>query len=212
MEWINTMEEDDSHLDFYLATASEAYARKSGSSHKPTPPISTSSTPSASNRFAPPKSDAEIQHARQKAVPKSTQQDTRLCMKIWEEWTKHRLHTTGTYICPLLDMTGKDMQYRLSQFVVKVRKRDSTVYPPNTLHHIVCGLMRYLQWNGRPDIDFFKDPDFCNFRASLDAEMKRLQSQGEGSKKKQAELLTEEEEKILWDKGYLGDAQSTASY
>ena len=36
--------------------------------------------------------------------------------------------------------------------------------------------------------------------------MKRLQSLGKGSKKKQAEVLTEEEENTLWEKGLLGDS------
>ena len=94
-------------------------------------------------------------------------------------------------------MTDAEMQLRLSQFIGEVRKRDGSVYPPNTLHHIVCGLMRHLRWNGRPDIDFFKDPQFAGFVASLDAEMKRLQSLNEGSKKRQAEVLTEEEEDTL---------------
>ena len=39
----------------------------------------------------------------------------------------------------------------------------------------------------------------------LDAEMKRLQSAGVGSKKRQAEVLTEDEE-LLWQKGLLCDA------
>ena len=51
----------------------------------------------------------------------------------------------------------------------------------------------------------FKDSAFTEFRASLDAEMKRLQEKGLGSKHKQAQLITEEEEEILWEKGELGD-------
>ena len=39
---------------------------------------------------------------------------------------------------------------------------------------------------------------------SLDAELKRLQSNGVGSKRRQAEPLAEEEEEILWQKGLLG--------
>ena len=117
-----------------------------------------------------------------------------------------RALTTDTHICPLVNMAQDEIQHSSSQFIVEVRKRDGTVYPPNILHHIAWGLMRYLRWNGRPDINFFKDPEFSNFRASLDAEMKQLQSQGEGSKMKQAEMLTEEEENTLWEKGYLGDA------
>ena len=80
------------------------------------------------------------------------------------------------------------------------------MYTPNTLHHICCCLMRHIRLSGNPQVDFFKDPEFSDFRASLDAEMKRLQADGVGSKKKQAEVLTEGEENTLWEKGLLGDA------
>ena len=49
------------------------------------------------------------------------------------------------------------------------------------------------------------DSDFVQFKSSLDAEMKRLQRQGIGSKRRQAEALNEEEEEILWEKELLGD-------
>ena len=46
---------------------------------------------------------------------------------------------------------------------------------------------------------------FSNFTATLDSEMKRLRSLGFGSKKRQAEPFTEEEEELLWSTGQLGD-------
>ena len=57
---------------------------------------------------------------------------------------------------------------------------------------------------------FFCDPKFCKFRSSLDAEMKRLQSSGKGSNKRQAEPLTPENEELLWKKGLLGDSTPQA--
>ena len=65
--------------------------------------------------------------------------------------------------------------------------------------------MRHLRWNGQATIDFFKDEQFVNFRDSLDSEMKKLQSNGTSLKKRQAEVLTEDEEDLLWKKGLLGD-------
>ena len=69
--------------------------------------------------------------------------------------------------------------------------------------------MRYhyeiIRQNGQPEINFFKDPEFHNARVVLDAEMKRLQSMGLGSKHCQAEPLTEGEEELLWESGQLGD-------
>ena len=57
--------------------------------------------------------------------------------------------------------------------------------------------MKYLRWNGKPEIDIFHNSNFVEFRASLDAEMKRLQGQGFGTRKKQAQILTEEDEELL---------------
>ena len=65
--------------------------------------------------------------------------------------------------------------------------------------------MRHLRQNGKPEIDFFKDPTSSDFRATLDSEMKRIQSKWIGSKKRQAEPLTEEEEEeLLWKSDQLG--------
>ena len=93
----------------------------------------------------------------------------------------------------------------MSRFVLEVRKKDGSEYRPNTLHHICCGILRHLRESGRPDIDIFKDSLFADFRATLDGEMKQLQSLGIGAKKRQAESLTEEEEERLWQTGQLGE-------
>ncbi len=47
--------------------------------------------------------------------------------------------------------------------------------------------------------------EFSSFTASLNAEMKRLQSMGIGSNRRQAEPLTNEEEELLWGKKIVGD-------
>ncbi len=95
---------------------------------------------------------------------------------------------------------------QLQRFTLEAQKRDGTEYLPTPFHHLCCGIMRYLRWNGWPAVDFFVDPGFTDFRATLDGEMKRLQSQSLGAKKKQAEPLTEHEEEIIWNKGLLRDA------
>ena len=100
-------------------------------------------------------------------------------------------------------MAVVSLQHWLSRFVLEVRKKDGSEYPANTLHHLCCGIMRHLRLNGRPELDFFKDPTFSEFRATLDSEMKLIQSAGIGSKRRQAEPLTEKEEELLWSTGQL---------
>ena len=169
----------------------------------------TSSTPTANcnvnARFAPPKTDDEIKQLRSKGIPKKTLEDTHYCMKVWEQWCNYA-RQTGRDIPPIQTMQQTKLQQCLTSFVLEVRKKNGEEYSPDTLHHLCCGIMRFLRSNGWPSIDLFTDTEFTDFRAVLDSEMKRLQAQGIGTKKKQAEPLTEEQEEILWEKGLLGDA------
>ena len=223
-ELLNWMQGDDAgaEIDGVLTAAIDQYkthietqslhsvpgANRDGSSPQTsTSPKTSSSLIAASSRpFAPVKTDAEIELARTQGIPKKMQDDTRYCVNLWDAWTRYRLETTGHTIKPLSELNHTELQHWLTRFVLEVRKKDGSEFPPRSLHHICCGLMRYLRWNGQPSIDFFCDSDFADFKASLDAEMKRLQSEGTGSKTQQAEVLTEAEEELLWQRGLLGDA------
>ncbi len=103
-----------------------------------------------------------------------------------------------------MELDKKDMQYWLCRFVLEVRTKKGTEYAPNTLYHLICGTMRYVRttvWKTRDS----KDPEFSQFRSSLNAEMKRLQATGLGSTRKQAEPFSMQEEELLWEKNLLGD-------
>ena len=170
----------------------------------PAPPTSSYHQQQHS-RFTVPKTNQQVQEERQNGIPKNTQQDTKFCLNLWEQWSLNRQSTTGEQIGSILSLTPQQLNYWLTRFILEVRKRDGSQYPPNTIHHITAGIMRYLRWNGKPNIDLFKDPEFREFRDSLDAEMKRLQREGLGTKKKQAEVISEEEEDLLWQNGLLGE-------
>ena len=87
-----------------------------------------------------------------------------------------------------------------------MRKKDGSQFSPEGLHHIISRIQRHLRFHGKPEIDFFKDPPFAEFRMSLDAEMKCLQRCGLGSKNKKAEPITSEEDEVLWQKSVLGSS------
>ena len=98
-----------------------------------------------------------------------------------------------------------ELQQLLSKFTLEVRKVTGEPYPPNTLHHIICGLLRFfLRQNGKPEIDFFRDKEFAEFRIVLDSEMKRLRRERVCSRGRKAKPMSPEEEEILWSKGILG--------
>ena len=68
----------------------------------PTPTCSYTPTHSSSaGRFAPPKTDREVQEARNKGIPKKTLEDTNYCVKVWEEWCSYRQHACRDTIPPL---------------------------------------------------------------------------------------------------------------
>ena len=119
---------------------------------------------------------------------------------------RHGEHTeiVGSAVPVLPAIDRASLAHWLVRFVLEVRKGDGSEYPPNSLHHIVCGIMRHMRSTTMPGVDFFTDSDISAFRSSLDAEMKRLQSKGLGSGHKQAEPLTEGEEELLWEKKILG--------
>ena len=64
--------------------------------------------------------------------------------------------------------------------------------------------MRALKNADRDDINFFSDSLFHQFRNVLDGQMKALASIGEFVQQK-AEVITMEQENLLWEKGLLGD-------
>ena len=72
---------------------------------------------------------------------------------------------------------------------MEIRRRDGKEYPPNTLHQICCGILRYVR-EVKPELDIFRDAEFASFRTTLDAEMKRLKARGVGVKIKQSEPIS----------------------
>ena len=101
-------------------------------------------------------------------------------------------------------MSKREMGNILTRFILEVQKKDRTLYPANSLHHIIAGLQLHLQARGCL-VDFFSDKEFTDFKLLLDAEMTRIQGSGVGTKVRKAEIITVEEEELLWEKGILGD-------
>ena len=157
-------------------------------------------------RFAAPKSDAELQEARDSAVPKNTAKNTSWARNVWREWTGHRRQCCQPMDCPphILLCTSAQLDYWLSKFVLEVRRRDGQPYPPNSMYQLTCGLLRWIR-EMKPALNLFADAEFAGFRKTLDGEMKRLRSMGLGVQQKRAEPISEGEENQLWEKGLLGD-------
>ncbi|KXJ05048.1 hypothetical protein AC249_AIPGENE2047, partial [Exaiptasia diaphana] len=86
----------------------------------------------------------------------------------------------------------------------KWRKVDGTKYPHSSLHGIISAIQHFLKTKGRP-VKLFNDEKFSYLRDALDTAMKDSASSGLGIKKKQAQVITLDEEDELWSKNVLGD-------
>ena len=189
----------EADLDNLLLACSDSYEATAKRPRLSVPP------PAKVRAFAPPKSREEVEQARKNAMPKKTQNDTKYyCVGIWNEWRQHKQLCDGSIIPAVDELDPAALAKLLSHFTLEVRKKNGDEFPPNSLHHIICGIQRHLRMNGKPAIDFFNDSTFADFKMNLDAEMKRLQKKGLGSTKRQAEPLSIEEEELLWSKGLLG--------
>ena len=159
-------------------------------------------------RHAPPKCDEEVVKSRSVAVPQKTKQDTQWCLRLWKDWSISRNYNCQGQKVLLEDQLASSsrqyISYSIERFVLEVRNKHGEEYSPTTLHHIVCGILRHIR-SVQPCMDFFTEKEFAEFRKTLDGEMKRLQSKGVGAQIKKAEILTNEDEELLWTKGLLGD-------
>jgi hypothetical protein len=171
-------------------------------------------------RFGPLVSDKEIQDVAESAQAKNTVKDTKWALKLFTEWKKARnveaMKSTGTKsqqeMVPGLTATiPKDkLNYWFCRFVLEIRKRDGSPYPPATLRHILAALQRYLrETHNRSDLSIFDDPEFNQLRKALDGKMKHLSSDGIGLHRKQANCLEVEDEQVMWDKGVFNEGCAT---
>ena len=151
--------------------------------------LEPSSSRLSTSRFAQPRTDKQIQTQQLEGIPKSTLHDTRYCVNLWEQWRTNWCKITGEreHFVSIDSLSDQSLNHWLTRFILEVRKQDGSEYVPNTLHHIMAGLMRYLRWSGKAQIYLFKYATFAKFRSSLDARWKDSK-RGKRSEKKQAEI------------------------
>ena len=179
---------------------------ESSNALEPSPLALMPSSSSTNNRFGPLVSASEVTALQKSAVPANTKKNTNWAANVWSEWAANRKLQCPTEWPPhLMIIKPCELNSWLSCFVMEVRRQDGKAYPPNTLHQLCCGILRYVR-ETKPNVDIFKDPEFASFRRTLDAEMKRLKgTPGIRSVPKQAEPISAAEEEILWCKGLLGN-------
>ena len=161
------------------------------------PENSTDNFCTEKSRFANPLSESDLNDLIRSAVPKNTERKARWAVNVFTEWTRARKIKDD-----LLSMDNTSLNTHLCSFITEVRNKDGNHYRPNTLYEIVVSIQHFLRQNGN-FVSFLDDNDFLRMRQVLDARMKEVSKTGLGSSHKRADIISPEQESILWVKGFL---------
>jgi len=157
----------------------------------------------ANCRFQQMVSDADIENRKLASVPKGTQLRNKWALNVFNEW---KLWRNINITFDLSKWEEQDLVQWLPKFIHEVRKKDGTLFPNNSLYSIIAGLQNHINTNNsdKPKVNFFSDVKYRKITESLDTAMKISSKEGVGIHKKQAQVITLEEETELWEKGQLG--------
>ena len=100
-------------------------------------------------------------------------------------------------------MSKDDLCYSLMRFVLEVRKQSGEEYPDESLYEMLISLQIYLSSKGK-EYKFLDDDAFIPLKNTLDSKMKELSSAGKRVQRRKAQIITYEEEQLMWEKGVLG--------
>ena len=90
----------------------------------------------------------------------------------------------------------------LSEFILSVRTKEGQEYEPSSLRGMVASFERHLKRKSYP-VSIINDLAFEKLRKTLQSKQKQLKKQGRGNKPNASVALTEDEIKLLFDKGLL---------
>lgn len=168
----------------------------------------TSHIAQQSRRFALPVSKSEVEKAACGVVPANTQFNTQWAERNFTAWAMQRNMIVPDDPVPLDLLNSHDpvlVSKHLQRFVMETRNTNGESYTPATLRSLLSGINRILKANKAPFSIFNKeDPAFRNLMLTMDSLSSDLHSKGIGAQRRNAEIITREDEDLLWAKGVLG--------
>ncbi|XP_072042901.1 zinc finger MYM-type protein 2-like [Amphiura filiformis] len=169
-----------------------------------------------SSRFGTPKRDEEMNNVTRRRLAPSTEKKVKWATDLFREWQLERntkaVYESSLNISPidvdLDDMTRDELNYSLSRFICEVKKVNGEDYPGETLHELVICVQLHFDLIGKP-LKFLSDPDFLQVKNTLDSVMQDRAKLGLGIRRKQAQVITVQEEERLWQQNVLGCSNPT---
>lgn len=101
-------------------------------------------------------------------------------------------------------MSKDELCYTLSRFLCEIKKQNGEDYPGETLYELIICIQLSLELDFGREYKFLNDQAFSQLKNTLDSVMKERAASGISVKRRQADVISQQEEEMLWDKGILG--------
>ena len=145
-------------------------------------------------------------------IPDNTKKNTSWVISTFKQWAFSQNQRTRTDEEAIDEeifakkSNCEELCRALCLFVVEARKVNGDQYPPQTIFHLLAGLLRHAR-SVRPNTSNFLDPKDVQFRdlhGTMDTLFRKLRKAGAGTDVKHSTVITAEEENLLWERGVLG--------
>ena len=157
-------------------------------------------------------SDQEMQSLKVKPMSKNTERSQRWALNVFKEWVRSNDWPEVEVERLWNEADSKKVCEMLCRFIVEAKQRSGEPYCPKTLLQLLINLQSYAG-SQNPTASNFLDTDdqvFKPLHHVLNNHSKKLLTDGVGAKKKQARVVTSQEEETLWDKGVMGTHSPTS--
>ena len=144
-------------------------------------------------------SEDVINNLKTSSENKNTRKSTNLWVGIFKKWAALRNFEEN-----LETYDVRELDNVLSKFYAEVRKENGDEYEPDSLKVMQASIDRFLREKGYPK-SILRDNEFLSSKKVLEGKARNLRRDGLGKQPNKAKSLTEEEEKILWESGHLGE-------
>lgn len=157
------------------------------------------------NRFKKVSED-EVSEAEKGFIPNNTRHCNSWALNNFTSWLGSLEEKVDNPDTVLLTDDPKVLCSYLCRFVMETRKENGEKYPPRTLFQLLSGLLRYMRDKKSNAFNIFdeKDANFVPLKKVMDSHFKQLHSEGVGTHPCQSDVISTEQEELLWTKGVMG--------
>ena len=141
-----------------------------------------------------------IEGAKKRVVPKNTEKLTNWAVRLFDSWSQQRNACCGDKVPEsiLLSDNHEDLFHWLCVSINELRKEDGSEYTPRSISQYIAGIQRYI--TNQKGVPFkLVDPTnrvFQPLHQALDNQYRELHANGVGTRRKQAEIITLDEEQL----------------